>query len=88
MRLSISKHERLHYGCDIKTMKMKCVIYLKIGNEFKIYRYLCPITILGDDKEKAAIIIAHSNPLQHILSDAYLKHVIETNVTIYQRLKK
>ena len=43
------------------------------------YRYLHPNTILGDDPVKATFISAHSNPLQHLLSAPYLKHIKETN---------
>ena len=43
------------------------------------YRSLPPNNILGDDPLKATFISANSNPLQHLLSAPYLKHVKETN---------
>ena len=43
------------------------------------YRTLPSNLILGDDPVKATFISAHSNPLQHLLSAPYLKHVRETN---------
>ena len=43
------------------------------------YRTLPSNHILGDDPVKATFISAHSNPLQHLLSAPYLKHVRETN---------
>ena len=42
-----------------------------------IYRAL-PNT-LGDDPIKASFITAHSNPLLHLLSAPYLKHIKETD---------
>ena len=43
------------------------------------YRTLPSNLILGDDPVKATFISAHSNPLQHLLSAPYLKHVRETD---------
>ena len=43
------------------------------------YRSLPLNTILGDDPVKATFISAHSNPLQHLLSAPYLKHIKETD---------